>query len=53
MTKEQIDIINQSINNIKTLCNSMLCCADCPMNINCNAFPPEWESVSYGKEENT
>ena len=45
MTKEQIDIINQSISNIKMLCNSMAGCVDCPMNSNCNEFPTRWEEV--------
>ena len=53
LTKEQIDIINQSIINIKTLCNSMAGCVDCPMNTNCNEFPPRWEVVNNVKEETT
>lgn len=46
MTKEQIDIINQSISNIKLLCSSMLWCNDCPMKSNCNEFPPRWELIN-------
>lgn len=48
MTKEQIDIINESINNIKRLCSSMLCCNECPMNKNCKEFPLMWDEISKG-----
>ena len=50
MTKEQIDIINLSISNIKRLCISMAGCMDCPMNGNCNEFPPHWEEVPYDND---
>lgn len=50
MTKEQIDIINQAIGNIKLLCKSMLWCNDCPMKSNCNEFPPRWEFINTNKE---
>ena len=50
MTKEQIEIINQSISNIKLLCKSMLYCGDCPMKRNCSVNPNNWEIVNNGKE---
>lgn len=46
MTKEQIDIINQSINNLKLLCKGRTC-NDCPMQANCVGYPDDWEEVDY------
>ena len=40
-----ISDLNFSINTIKALCNSQIGCIDCPMNKNCNEFPPKWEEV--------
>ena len=45
MTKEQIDIINTSVLNIKLLCKSCNACIECPMNHNCNDLPLHWEEV--------
>lgn len=53
LTKEQIDLINQSIINLKTLCKSMLYCGECPMKRNCSVNPNNWEVVNNGKEETT
>ena len=53
MTKEQIDILNDSISNIKLVCKSYNACIECPMNHNCNEHPAHWEAITNGKEENT
>ena len=43
--------LNFSINTIKSLCNSQLGCIDCPMNKNCNEFPPNWDEIEENKNE--
>ena len=53
MTKEQIQILNDSIMNIRTVCLSHLYCGDCPMNRNCRVNPNNWEVYNNGKEETT
>ena len=47
-TKEQIEIINTAINNIKLLCKSNNDCVHCPMNNNCNEQPAHWKEVNNG-----
>lgn len=49
MTDDQIKKINDSIWNLKIMCNSIKNCTDCPMNINCNEFPGDWKLIE--KEE--
>ena len=45
--------LNFSINTIKALCISKSGCIDCPMNKNCNEFPPKWEEVTKNEETET
>ena len=45
MTKEQLQILNDSISNIKLLCKQFDYCRDCPMNTNCGEIPLGWQAL--------
>lgn len=47
MTKEQIDILNESIANIKLVCSMQKACIECPMNSNCGECPSNWNTIKY------
>ena len=49
MTKEQFDIINLSLLNLKLFCKSQNYCVDCPMykNCRCKNSMAEWETIKY------
>ena len=51
MTQKQLDVLNESITNIKKVCSAHNVCIECPMNINCNEFPGEWKTVKNSKEK--
>lgn len=40
-----LDILNDSISNIKLVCKSSYSCTECPMNYNCNEPPSNWEVI--------
>ena len=50
MTKEQIQILNDSINNIMLVCKSCNTCIECPMNHNCNEQPAHWKPIKEVKD---
>ena len=45
MTKEQLQIINDSILNIKQLCKMYDICFNCPMFHNCQEVPVTWQPL--------
>ena len=45
LTKEQLQILNDSICNIKLVCKSNNDCVHCPMNFNCNEQPAHWKTI--------
>ena len=50
MTPEQLQILNDSISNIKLVCKSCNTCVECPMNHNCNEQPAHWECIKEVKD---
>lgn len=50
LTAEQLQILNDSICNIKLVCKSHNTCVECPMNHNCNEQAAHWECIKEIKD---